>query len=689
MRSNPQAPPTAWELTVSCAISLPYGVLFNLPTRYYFAIGYPGAFGLARLSTLLIHTGFHVPHATWVRVFLGEPPMAAPSEAARSTMLHGGTYNWSISVPLARLLAKSARLLMEHILQWGRPLDSANLTCARTLFDHYPSPSQPTLLWNLMIRAYSKLQNSQESINLFHQMVSLDHLMMVAPDKYTFTFVITSCSHQISVVFGQMFHGMVMKNGFESNLFVGNSLINMYSVFARMEDAHKIFNQMSDRDVFSWTSLVRGYAKNEDMGRACEIFDTMPVRNDVSWAVMISGFVGGRRYIEALRYFKDMSFDEKVKPNEAVLVCALSACAHLGALDQGNWIHAYIDKNEITETSNISTALIDMYAKCGIIDCASRVFNGISKPDVHNYTSMISGLSIHGLGKNAVCVFHQMLAENVMPNEVTILGVLNGCSHSGLVKNGSSIFYRMQSSWGVLPKIEHYGCFIDLLARAGYLERAFEVVKSMPIEPDIVIWRALLSACRIHRDVILGELIVNHIDQLHSGGHNGGEVLLSNLYASLGKWEKVTELRELMGERKNESNPGCSWIEVNGVVHEFRVADQLHPQIVEIRHKLSEVLRRISLRGYIANTMQVSFDLSEEEKEQAVAWHSEKLAIAYGLMTTRPETSIRIVKNLRTCEDCHSALKAISKVFGREIIVRDRSRFHTFKEGNCSCNDYW
>ncbi|XAR50145.1 hypothetical protein NMG60_11004398 [Bertholletia excelsa] len=568
-------------------------------------------------------------------------------------------------------------------------LYAEDLTSARTLFSSYPLPSPTTLLWNITIKAYSKLWNCQESIKLFRQMLVLDRDLLVFPDVYTYTFVITSCSHQMCSVNGEVVHGMVMKSGFESNLYVGNALISLYSVFVKMEDAHKVFNEMSERDVFSWTSLIGGYARHGEMTRACDIFDDMPVRNDVSWTVVISGFVGLGRYSEALSYFQDMLFDDRVKVNEAILVSALSACAHLGALDQGNWIHAYMGKNRISKSSNISTSLIDMYAKCGRIDCAIRVFTGISRRDVHNFTSMISGFSIHGLGKDALHIFHQMLAENVTPNEVTFLGVLSGCSHSGLVEEGSAIFYNMESLWGVVPKIEHYGCYIDLLGRAGHLERAFEVAKSMPMKPDIVIWRSLLNSCRIHQDANLAEFIINHIMELNSPDCHGAEVLLSNLYASLGRWEGVAEVRKLMGQRGNESNPGCSWIELDGEVHEFRVSDRLHPQIVEIRENLKEILEKARLGGYVANTMQVSFDLNEEEKQQAVAWHSEKLAVSFALMRMPPGTSIRIVKNLRTCEDCHSALKAISKVFNREIIVRDRSRFHTFKEGDCSCNDYW
>lgn len=427
-----------------------------------------------------------------------------------------------------------------------------------------------------MIRAYSKLQGSRVPFNLFSQMITFEHSFFgVFPDKYTFTFLITSCAHQMSILHGEIVHGMVMKNGYVSDVYVGNSLVNLYSVFAKMDNASKVFDRMSQRDVFSWTSLVCGYAKNGELSKACERFLEMPVRNEVSWAVLISGFVGSGRYLEALKYFREMlNGDEcKVRPNEAVLVCALSACAHLGALDQGNWIHAYIDKNGILVGSNISTALIDMYAKCGRIDCAVRVFDKISRPDVHNFTSLITGLSTHGLGRDALYVFNRMLAQNVKPNEVTILGVLNGCSHSGLVKEGSSVFANMEGYWGIEPKLEHYGCYIDLLARAGYLEKAFGVAKSMQMNPDIVIWRALLSACRIHRDVDIGEHIINHIKELDTNGENGGQVLLSNLYASLGRWERVAQVRKSMVQRENQLDIGCSCIELNGALHEFRVAE--------------------------------------------------------------------------------------------------------------------
>ncbi|KAF6159870.1 hypothetical protein GIB67_032954 [Kingdonia uniflora] len=566
-------------------------------------------------------------------------------------------------------------------------VSSHDIVSARTLFDHYPCVSPPTILWNLMIQAYSKKPNSQESLFLFRRMLERERS---TPDQYTLTFVITSCSHQKLLIFGETVHGVAVKIGCDCNIFVGNSLVSMYSVFARVRDSQSVFDGMGKRDVVTWTSLLNGYVRSGDMGESSELFDEMPERNDVSWAVMIAGYVGVGKHNDALRCFRDMLCDDKVKPNEAVLVCVLSACAHLGALDQGKWIHIYVDRSKVKWSSNVCTALIDMYTKCGELDCAKKVFNGVTKRDVLTWTSMITGFAMHGLGVHAVWVFRQMLAEGTNPDSITLVGVLNGCSHSGLVNEGCSIFYNMKNLWGVDPKIEHYGCLIDLLGRAGHLEKAFEIVKNMPIEPDIIIYRALISACRIHGDVCLGEQIINHISRNYTDDNGGGHVLLSNLYASLGRWDGVGEMRKKMQKMKIESDPGCSWIEIDGSVHEFLVADQLHPQIQEIRNKLTEVLKRVSTEGgYVADTKQVLFDLSEEDKEQAVSWHSEKLALAFGLLKMDARTPIRIVKNLRICQDCHSAMKAVSRVFGRKIIIRDRSRFHTFREGSCSCADYW
>ncbi|KAL4584966.1 hypothetical protein LXL04_009579 [Taraxacum kok-saghyz] len=504
--------------------------------------------------------------------------------------------------PLSQLKQVHAQVISQSLSSYSILIDSLihcylstnSLTSARTLFDQYPNYPPPILLWNLVIRSYSKLQHSPEPINLFRQLNALQNNPLVVPDKYTFTFLITSCTHQNSELLGTIVHGILIKNGHVSNLYIANSLINLYAVFRILHEARKVFDEMPERDVFSWTSLLGGHVKQGEMTTASKIFTMMPIRNTVSWAVLISGFLDCGRYIDVLSYFHDMIRQPRgnSNPNEAVLVCALSACSNLGALDQGKWIHAYIVKTAVNNTSNILTALIDMYAKCGMIDSGYEIFHKISQPDVCNYTSMISGFSAHGLGGDALQVFDQMLAENIPPNEVTLLGVLKGCNHSGLVKEGSLIFHNMETLWKIAPKVEHYGCFVDLLGRAGYLKMALLIAIKMPLDADIVIWRALLSACRIYKDASLADKITVYVKQGYYGKFNGSEVLLSNLYASLSKWEKVGEVRKTMSERKNESesesesNVGCSWIELDGVVHEFRVDDKLHTQIEKLRDYL-------------------------------------------------------------------------------------------------------
>ncbi|XP_051123275.1 pentatricopeptide repeat-containing protein At5g66520-like [Andrographis paniculata] len=577
---------------------------------------------------------------------------------------------------ITQSLGSHSRSLIDSLIHCY--LHSENLIFARALFDSYPL-NPPTLLWNLMIRAYSKLRDSSDSISLFCRMLSSSS----PPDDRTFNSVITSSARQESVLFGLSVHSMAIKNGYCLNLYVANPLLNMYGVFAMVDNADKVFDEMPVKDVFSWTTLLAAHAKHGTVQKAEELFEQMPQRNNVSWAVIISGFVSRGMFSEAIRYFDRML--SEIRPNEAVLVSAISACAHLGSLDHGNRIHGYINANGIPETSNIRTALIDMYAKCGTIDQAYQVFNAIATPNIQNFSSLISGLSIHGLGEEAVRVFRRMLIKSMRPNEITILGVLNGCSHAGLVQSGTSIFYNMENRWGITPGIEHYGCYIDLLSRAGYLAKAFSIVKRMPMSPDDVVWRALLSACRIHRNAGFGERIMRYSE------YSGGDVLLSNTFASVGKWENVARLRDMMEDdkRRSRSNIGCSWIETNGVVHEFRVAEKLHPRIEETRGMLLEILERVRRVGYAIDATRVSFDLSDEDREHATAWHSEKLAVAFGILDTRPGDTIRIAKNLRSCEDCHAVFKAISQVYEREIVVRDRARFHVFRDGKCLCNDYW
>ncbi|KAL4034980.1 hypothetical protein IC575_003654 [Cucumis melo] len=395
-------------------------------------------------------------------------------------------------------------------------------------------------------------------------------------------------------------------------------------------------------------------------------------------------------FMEAVDIFHNM-LAKGMSPNEHTLASALSACANLVALDQGRWMHVYIKKNNIQMNERLLAGLIDMYAKCGELEFASKLFN--SNPQlmrkVWPWNAMIGGFAVHGKSKEAIEVFEQMKIEKVSPNKVTFVSLLNACSHGNRVKEGRYYFESMASHYGVKPVLEHYGCLVDLLGRAGRLKEAEEIISSMHLTPDVAIWGALLSACKIHKDVEMGERIgkiVKELDPNHLGCH----VLLANIYSLTGNWNEARTLREKIAVSGKKKTPGCSSIELNGMFHQFLVGDRSHPQTKQLYLFLDEMITKLKIAGYVPESGEVLLDIDDnEDRETALLKHSEKLAIAFGLMNTTPKTPIRIVKNLRVCNDCHLAIKFISKVYDREIIVRDRIRYHHFKDGTCSCNDYW
>ncbi|GAB4839944.1 Putative pentatricopeptide repeat-containing protein At5g40405, partial [Ancistrocladus abbreviatus] len=369
------------------------------------------------------------------------------------------------------------------------------------------------------------------------------------------------------------------------------------------------------------------------------------------------------------------------------MVSVLSACAHLGALDHGRWAHAYIERNKMKMTVPLGTALLNMYAKCGNMDKAMEVFWAMKEKNVYAWSSAIGGQALHGDGEKCLELFSLMKQEGVQPNEVTFLSVLHGCSVVGLVEEGHKHFESMSKVYRLEPQLEHYGCMVDLYGRAGRLEDALDVIHNMPMKPHAGAWGALLNACRMYKNKELGELASRKIVELEGRNH-GSYVQLSNIYAESKDWNRATNVREIMKARDVRKIPGCSVIEVDGVVHEFFVGDNSHQRYNEIEIMLKEISNRLELAGYTANTSPVLFDIEEEEKEDAVGKHSEKIAIAFGLLILKEGVPIRIVKNLRVCLDCHDVTKMISKVFNREIIVRDRNRFHHFKDGECSCKGY-
>uniref|UniRef100_I1L7U9 DYW domain-containing protein n=1 Tax=Glycine max TaxID=3847 RepID=I1L7U9_SOYBN len=522
---------------------------------------------------------------------------------------------------------------------------------------HLSHPNIESFVWNNLIRAStrSRVQNPAfpPALSLYLRM----RLHAVLPDLHTFPFLLQSINtpHR-----GRQLHAQILLLGLANDPFVQTSLINMYSSSGMIHIARKLFDQM-------------------------------PEKNVISWSCMIHGYVSCGEYKAALSLFRSLQTLEgsQLRPNEFTMSSVLSACARLGALQHGKWVHAYIDKTGMKIDVVLGTSLIDMYAKCGSIERAKCIFDNLGpEKDVMAWSAMITAFSMHGLSEECLELFARMVNDGVRPNAVTFVAVLCACVHGGLVSEGNEYFKRMMNEYGVSPMIQHYGCMVDLYSRAGRIEDAWNVVKSMPMEPDVMIWGALLNGARIHGDVETCEIAITKLLELDPA-NSSAYVLLSNVYAKLGRWREVRHLRDLMEVRGIKKLPGCSLVEVDGVIREFFAGDNSHPELLNLYVMLDEIMKRLEKHGYERNTGEVLLDLDEEGKEFALSLHSEKLAIAYCFLRTSPGTTIRIVKNLRICSDCHVAIKIISKEFNREIIVRDCNRFHHFKNGLCSCKDYW
>lgn len=510
----------------------------------------------------------------------------------------------------------------------------------------------------------------------------------VEPDKVILATVLSACGRTRNLNRGKAIHRHILENNFVLEGHLQGSLINMYANCGSMDYAHRLYDKLPRKNLVVSTAMISGYSKLGKLDIARSLFNQMPEKDLVSWSAMISGYAESDRPTEALKLFNEMQISG-IRPDQITMLSVISACAHLGALDQAKWIHIFVDKNGFSDVLSINNALIDMYAKCGSLENAHRLFNDIPQRNVISWTSMITGLAMHGDGKSALRLFNQMKTERVEPNEVTFVGVLYACSHAGLVDDGRRTFTLMTNEHNIMPKHEHYGCMVDLLGRANLLNEAVELIEAMPFEPNVVIWGSLLAACRIHGNVELGAYAAKKLLE-RDPNHDGAYVLLSNIYAKAGRFEDVWQVRRFMRNRGITKEKGCSWIEIDSEVHEFFTADQSHSKANEIYKKLDQIVSELKVVGYVPNVESVLVDLEDEEKKDAVLLHSEKLAVAFGLLNVgRGGSCIRIVKNLRVCEDCHSFMKWVSKVYEKEIVVRDRTRFHHYRDGVCSCKDFW
>lgn len=512
----------------------------------------------------------------------------------------------------------------------------------------------PLFLWNETIKCYARKGCYQESIDLYYEMVRSGY----TPNAFTFTFVLPACAGLKSISDGRRVHDDVLLFGCEYNEFVITALIDIYG-------------------------------KCGELGFARQLFDDMPMKKTASCNALMAGFLLDEKFNDILSLYNEMK-KLGITADSITMVSVLQSCASLGALQQGRWVHEQVIRSQMGINMYLGAALINMYARCGSIEEARRVFEGMPRKDIVAWTATICGCGMHGLAHLSESLFLGMVNDGIRPDAVTFVGVLAGFSHNGMVEKGWYYFNKMSDEFGVKPVLEHYSCMVDMLGRAGRLNEAEKLVRDMAVKPDAKIWGGLLNACRIHKNVEMAERVVGEILSLdHPTNAAGLHVLMSNIYATAGKWDQVVKMRRIMKDSKLEKAPGWSSIEVAGLIHTFLVSDQSHPRSREIYRYLKDIKERMRAEGYVPETGVVFEKVNEEMKEEMLSCHSERLAIAFGILSTSDGDVLRVMKNLRVCVDCHNVIKFISQIAHREIIVRDAKRFHHFKEGSCSCGDYW
>ncbi|KAK3131426.1 hypothetical protein QOZ80_6AG0506310 [Eleusine coracana subsp. coracana] len=508
-----------------------------------------------------------------------------------------------------------------------------------------------TVSWNAMIDGYAENGNATEALALFNRMIKEG----VDATDVSVLAALQACGELGNLGEAKRVHDILLAVGLKSNVSVQNALITTYSKCKRTDLAAQVFTELGSKTRISWNAMILGFAQNGCSEDAVRLFSRMQLEN--------------------------------VKPDSFTLVSVIPAIADISDPLQARWIHGYSIRQDLDRGVYVLTALIDMYAKCGRVSVARTLFDSARERHVITWNAMIHGYGSHGFGKAAVELFEEMKGAGALPNETTFLSVLSACSHAGLVDDGRKYFTSMKEHYGIEPELEHYGTMVDLLGRAGKLEEAWSFIQSMPIEPGISVYGAMLGACKLHKDLSLAEKSAQNIFEL--GPEEGVyHVILANMYVGASMWKDVARVRTAMEKKGLQKTPGWSIIQLKNEVHTFYSGSTNHQHAKQIYARLAKLIEEIKAVGYVPDTDSIH-DVEDDVKAQLLNTHSERLAIAYGLIRTAPGTTIQIKKNLRVCNDCHNATKLISRVTGREIIMRDTQRFHHFKDGKCSCGDYW
>ncbi|GER31891.1 pentatricopeptide repeat-containing family protein [Striga asiatica] len=513
-------------------------------------------------------------------------------------------------------------------------------------------PSKDSISWTTMITGLTQNGMHKQALDLFREMRSND----VSMDQFTFGSVLTACGALSASREGKQIHAYIIRTDQMGSVFVASALLDMYSKCRDIKNSEIVFRRMRNKNVVSWTAMLVAYGQNGFSEEAVRIFSEMQ-RNGVG-------------------------------PDEFTLGSVISSCANLASLEEGSQFHGQALISGLISFITVSNALVTLYAKCGSIDESHLLFSEIEFKDEVSWTALVTGYARFGKANETISLFEQMLANDLKPDGVTFVGVLSACSRAGFEQKGRHYFALMVEKYKIKPILDHYTCMIDLYSRAGNLEEAKKFILGMPCQPDKFGWATLLSSCRNRGNMEIGKWAAESLLELDPQ-NPAGHVLLASIYAGKGKWDEVAKLRKNMRDKGVRKEPGCSWIKYKNKVHVFTADDMSSPFSGRICKELENINLKMMELGYVPDLKSVLHDVEDSEKVKMLSHHSERLAIAFGLIFVPRGLPIKVVKNLRVCDDCHNATKFMSRVTGREILVRDSVRFHLFRDGKCSCGDFW
>ncbi|XP_027151201.1 pentatricopeptide repeat-containing protein At5g50390, chloroplastic-like [Coffea eugenioides] len=536
----------------------------------------------------------------------------------------------------------SNRLLLMHV-KCGMMID------ARKLFDDMPERN--LVSWNMIIGGLVDSGDYLEAFRLFFMMWE------EFPDagSRTFAMMIRASAGLQLISPGRQLHSLALKMDATDDIYVSCALIDMYSKCGNIANARCIFDEMPEKTTVGWNSIMAGYA--------------------------LHGYSE-----EVMNMYYEMQ-GSGVKMDHFTFSIIIRACTRLASLEHAKQAHAGLVRHGFGLDIVANTALMDFYSKWGRLEDARNVFEKMPRKNVISWNALIAGYGNHGRGIEAVELFERMISEGFVPNHVTFLAVLSACSYSGLSDHGWKIFESMSKVYKIKPRAMHYACMIELLGQEGLLDEAFSLIRDAPFEPTLNMWAALLTACRVHKNLVLGKFAAEKLYGMEPEKLSNYIVLL-NIYNNSGKLQEAAGVVQTLKKKGLRMFPACTWIDIKKQPYVFFSGDKWHPQTNEIYAKLDKMMQEISEHGYVLESKSFLADVDNHEEELRLH-HSERLAISFGLINTVDLTPLHLVQSHRICCDCHNAIKLMSLVTKREIVIRDGSRFHRFKSGTCSCGDYW